>query len=354
MKAFVASVVALAASTGASPAADPQLYTTGLLGAAVVPNVAVGVVPEVALKDSGLVHHPNGAITPENTAAQKEAGLNQGTPIQQYQLTGKAVTTTYGLHGVPLALGKREAEAEADPALVYAGVPAVVSTSGLVAHPDGAVTPDYTPAQKIAAAKHLAAKGIAPIVPTIAYTGYTGLHGLHGIHYGKRDADAEAKPYYGLYGAYGIPHAYGYGIPTVHYGKREAEAEAKPYYGLYGAYGIPSAYGYGIPTVHYGKREAEAEAKPYYGLYGAYGVPAVSTYGYPGVYHYGKRSADAEAEAKPYYGLYGAYGVPAVSTYGYPAVYHYGKRSADADPAYIYGLNTPYLGYGGYAYPYLY
>merc|ERR1712066_21571 len=313
-----ASVVALAASTGASPAADPQLYTTGLLGAAVVPNVAVGVVPEVALRDSGLVHHPNGAITPENTAAQKEAGLNQGTPIQQYQLTGKAVTTTYGLHGVPLALGKREAEAEADPALVYAGVPAVVSTSGLVAHPDGAVTPDYTPAQKIAAAQHLAAKGIAPIVPTIAYTGYTG---IHGVHYGKRDADAEAKPYWGLYGAYGVPHAYGYGIPTVHYGKREAEAEAKPYYGLYGAYGaygIPSAHGYGIPTVHYGKR-------------------------------------DAEADAKPYYGLYGAYGVPAVSTYGYPAVYHYGKRSADADPAYVYGLNTlPYLGYGGYSYPYLY
>merc|ERR1712066_164946 len=267
------------------------------LGAAVVPNVAVGVVPEVALRDSGLVHHPNGAITPENTAAQKEAGLNQGTPIQQYQLTGKAVTTTYGLHGVPLALGKREAEAEADPALVYAGVPAVVSPSGLVAHPDGAVTPDYTPAQKIAAAQHLAAKGIAPIVPTIAYTGYAG---IHGIHYGKREAEAEAKPYYGLYGAYG-------------------------------AYGIPSAYGYGIPTVHYGKREAEADAKPYYGLYGAYGVPAVSTYGYPAVYHYGKRSADAEAEAKPYYGLYGAYGVPAVSTYGYPAVYHYGKRDADAD-----------------------
>jgi len=309
MKAFVASVVALAASTGASPAADPQLYTTGLLGAAVVPNVAVGVVPEVALKDSGLVHHPNGAITPENTAAQKEAGLNQGTPIQQYQLTGKAVTTTYGLHGVPIALGKREAEAEADPALVYAGVPAVVSTSGLVAHPDGAVTPDYTPAQKIAAANHLAAKGFAPIVPTIAYTGYTG------IHYGKRDADAEAKPYYGLYGAYGIPSAYGYGIPTVHYGKREAEAEAKPYYGLYGAYGIPHAYGYGIPTVHYGKREAEADAKPYYGLYGAYGVPAVSTYGIPSVWsHYGKR----EAEAEP---LWSTGYLP---TYSTPSYYPYG------------------------------
>merc|ERR1712111_66983 len=116
----------------------------------------------------------------------------------------------------------------------------------------------------------------------------------------------------------GHPWAGYTGIHGVHYGKRSADAEAKPYYGLYGAYGIPSAYGYGIPTVHYGKREAEAEAKPYYGLYGAYGVPAVSTYGYPAVYHYGKRSADAEAEAKPYYGLYGAYGVPAVSTYGYP------------------------------------
>merc|ERR550534_3062928 len=116
----------------------------------------------------------------------------------------------------------------------------------------------------------------------------------------------------------GHPWAGYTGIHSVHLGKRSAEAEAKPYYGLYGAYGIPHAYCYGIPTVHYGKREAEADAKPYYGLYGGYGVPAVSTYGYPSVYHYGKR--DADADAKPYY-----------------------------------GLNTlPYLGYGGYSYPYLY
>merc|ERR1712241_1203726 len=112
--------------------------------------------------------------------------------------------------------------AEAEPWLGYGlGVPAVglpVPAAPLVAHPNGAVTPDYTPAQKVAAADHLAAKGFAPIVPTIAYTGYTG---IHGVHYGKRDAEAEAKPYYGLYGAYGIPHAYGYGIPTVHYGKRD-------------------------------------------------------------------------------------------------------------------------------------
>merc|ERR1711942_587646 len=261
--------VALAASTGASPAADPQLYTTGLLGAAVVPNVAVGVVPEVALKDSGLVHHPNGAITPENTAAQKEAGLNQGTPIQQYQLTGKAVTTTYGLHGVPLALGKREAEAEADPALVYAGVPAVVSTSGLVAHPNGAVTPDYTPAQKVAAATHLAAKGIHPVFHTGAYL------------YGKRDA--EAKP--DAWSVYGYP-----GVYTGAYGY--------PYGGVY----------------HYGKRDAEAESD----AWGVYGYPSVYTgaYGYPygGVYHYGKRDAEAKPDA------WGVYGYPTVysGAYGYP------------------------------------
>merc|ERR1719312_1863814 len=84
------------------------------------------------------------------------------------------------------------------------------------------------------------------------WAGYTG---IDGVHYGKRSADAEAKPYYGLYGAYG-----GYGVPAV------------------STYGYPSVY-------HYGKHSADAEAKPYYGLYGAYGVPAVSTYGYPSVYH---------------------------------------------------------------------
>merc|ERR1711973_1043898 len=93
----------------------------------------------------------------------------------------------------------------------------------------------------------------------------------------------------------GHPWAGYTGIHGVHYGKREAEADAKPYYGLYGAYGVPAVSTYGYPAVyHYGKRSADAEAKPYYGLYGAYGVPAVSTYGYPAVYHYGKRSAEAK------------------------------------------------------------
>jgi len=75
-------------------------------------------------------------------------------------------------------------EAEADP---------------LVVHWDGAVTPDYTPAHKAAAAAHFAAKGW-PVV---------GLYG--GYHLiGKR----EAEPYYGLgygYGGYGLGYGgYGY------------------------------------------------------------------------------------------------------------------------------------------------
>merc|ERR1711994_83984 len=94
-------------------------------------------------------------------------------------------------------------------------------------------------------------------------------------------------------------YAYGltYASPYVHYGKRSADAEAKPeadpylvYSGLHHGY---AGYGYGYAaypytTYHYGKREAEAEAKPYY--YGGYG------YGFPTTYHYGKRSAEAEPQ----------------------------------------------------------
>merc|ERR1711915_317962 len=112
---------------------------------------------------------------------------------------------------------------------------------------DGAVTPDYTPAQKLAAAAHFAAKGW----PLVGYGGYL---------YGKRSADAEAKPYYAL-GYGGLGYGYGY------YGKRSAEAETKPYYGLGYGNGLGLGYGYG----YLGKRSAEAEAKPYYRVYG-YGV----------------------------------------------------------------------------------
>merc|ERR1712033_27922 len=185
--------------------------------------------------------------------------------------------------------------AEANPALVYTTghavvphvvAPAVYTQGGLVAHPDGAVTPDYTPAQKVAAATHLAAKGIHPVFHTGAYL------------YGKRDAEAkpDAWSVYGYPGVYTGAYGYPYG-GVYHYGKRDAEAK-------------PDAWGvYGYPTVYSG----------------AYGYP------YGGVYHYGKRDAEAKPDA------WGVYGYPTVYTgaYGYPygGIHHvYGKRDAEAKP----------------------
>merc|ERR1712213_195501 len=92
---------------------------------------------------------------------------------------------------------------------VPAVAPVVTSTTGLVAHPNGAVTPDLTPAQKVATLNHYAAKGVVPLV-----------------HYGKRsaeaeaDADAEADAYYGYTGYTGVyrPAFYGYGSRVYGYG----------------------------------------------------------------------------------------------------------------------------------------
>merc|ERR1712002_391210 len=180
------------------------------------------------------------------------------------------------------------ATAEADPALVYTTghtvvpnvvAPAVYTHGGLVAHPDGAVTPDYTPAQKVAAATHLAAKVHTPV--------YSGIYSPY-IHYGKREAEAqpaaEAKADAWGYG-YGLPYAYG-GVysPYIHYGKRDADAKSDAWgYGLGGVYGYPHVYGgvYGGYPNHYGKRDAEAKSDAY--LYGGYGYPygGVHTYGFP-------------------------------------------------------------------------
>merc|ERR1711994_176615 len=138
-------------------------------------------------------------------------------------------------------------------------------------------------------------------------------------------------------------YAYGltYASPYVHYGKRSAEAEAKPeadpylvYSGLHHGY---AGYGYGYAaypytTYHYGKREAEAEAKPY---------------------HYGKRSAEAEPQYF-YSGLHTPYLYGAGYTYGYPyaTTYHYGKREAEAEPYYYGGYYGGYRAYRPYSYGY--
>merc|ERR1712168_1700527 len=310
--------------------ADPYYGVYG--GYGVVAPVAV--VPKVEGHPTGLIFSPgSGAVTPDFTAEQKEANPEIAEGSKSIDIP---VVTGYTTHVV----GKREA----DP---------------LVVHWDGAVTPDYTGAQKAAAAAHFAAKGFV--------YGYPALHLI-----GKREAEAE--PYYGLGYGYG-----GYGYGGYLYGKRSAEAEAKPYYG-YGGYGLGLGYGYAVapvvepkdsgliitpssgavtPAFTDAQKEAnpeiaegsdsikvpvvtgvhligKREAEPYYGL--GYG------YGYGlGYYGYGKRSA--EAEAKPYYG-FGGYGLGGYGGYGGYGLGYYGKRSAEAEAKPYYGLGYGVYGYG--------
>merc|ERR1711992_311509 len=103
-----------------------------------------------------------------------------------------------------MALAGASATPAADPALLYAGHPAVggvvgvapvVGTvdTGLKFHPaSGAVTPDFTEAQK-EAAPELAAN--QKPIKHLAYTGHV-VQSVHPIHttsylYGKREAEAE-------------------------------------------------------------------------------------------------------------------------------------------------------------------
>merc|ERR1712242_210504 len=236
--------------------------------------------------------------------------------IKHLAYTGAVVhqPTVFHTAGYHL-VGKREAEAEADPALLYTGVagvhhvapavvaPAVYTKDGLVAHADGAVTPDYTPAQKVAAATHFAAKGIHPVFHS-------------GLYLGKREAEAKSDAW-----------GWGYGLP---YGA-----------GVYSPYTTYGGY-------HYlGKRDAEAKSD----AWGYYGLPyggVYSPYSYGGVHYIGKRDAEAKSDAWGYYGLpYGG----VYSPYTYGGVRFLGKRDAEAKPWGYYGL--PYGGvYGGWPYVY--
>jgi len=246
---FIAAA-ALATVAAAAPEAEPWLGY-GLVGAvhpAAIPAVLPGDLSAHA-SSGELVTLPNGAQVPDTTLSVKAAAADH-LAIKSATYAARGLWGGYGL-----GLWKREAEAEAEPeawwggyglglggyaGLGYAGlgyaaypyaaaVPACINgvapighglckrdaeaepwfgygawpyagayawgAPALVAHPNGAVTPPYTPAQQAAAADHFAAK------------------------WGKRSADAEAKPWYGLgyaglgYGGYGYaaaPYAAGY------------------------------------------------------------------------------------------------------------------------------------------------
>merc|ERR1712126_694889 len=260
MKAFVAAIALAGAS--ASPAADPALLYTG------VPAVGGVVAPVVSTVDTVLKFHPkSGAVTPDFTAAQKEAAPELAADqkdIKHLTYTG-AVVHPAGYHLV----GKREAEAEAKPEAEPKAEadPALLYTHGV---------------------HHVAPVVTAPAI----YGAYSNIYGL-GHLYGKRDAEAKSDAW-----GYGLPLTYGgvyapYNYGGYHYlGKRDAEAKS-------------DAWGFGLP---------------YGGVYSPY-----TTFG--GYLYLGKRDADAKSDAWGYYGLpYGGVYSP-YTTYG---GYHYGKRDAEA------------------------
>jgi len=201
------------------------------------------------------------------------------------------------------------AAAEAEPwygLYGYGYKPVITSVGALTTYSNGAVTPTNTPSVQIATANHLAAKA--------------GIYAARGHFLGKREAEAEpwyGVYGHGLYGyAPAAPvtssvlgglttYANGAVVPTdpnnlaatsahlaskgIHFiGKREAEAE--PWYGLYGhglygyaglhpytaGLGCHNAYGAPVPCAGRKKREAEAEADPYL-YYPAY--PGVTSVG---------------------------------------------------------------------------
>jgi len=155
----------------------------------------------------------------------------------------------YGRYGYAHHYGKRsadaepEAEAEADPAYLYAGHYGYAGryAYGAYGYPYSYGYAGYPYAAYYRAPVAVAAAASHQHVSTPAAT-----YGISQVH--KRSADAEP----------------------------EADADAAYYYGGY--YGHPGYYGY---------------ASRYYGYGGYYGYP----YGRYGYRHFGKRSADAEAGA---------------------------------------------------------
>ena len=157
--------------------------------------------------DPQLVTYTNGAVAPVKTLAVQQAeaahfaakGLGYaygvGTPVLPY-------TYTY-----PVVYGRKRREAEADP--------------NLVVYPDGAVTPQKTPAVQAAEAAHYATKGLnyaygvgLPVAPYATYT--YGLPLVYGRKRREAESEAEADPAY-FYAGY--PY-YGYGglVHTSHFG----------------------------------------------------------------------------------------------------------------------------------------
>jgi len=155
-------------------------------------------------------------------------------------LATKALHYGYPYH----YLGKREAEAEAEPWYGVYGYglhkPVITSVGALTTYSNGAVTPTNTPAVQHATAAHLAAKA--------------GVYAAHGFPYyhtlGKRSAEADPEAYYLGYGYAGLTHpvtsvggltTYANGAVVPH--DPNGLAATSAHLASKGLYGLP-AYGY--------------------------------------------------------------------------------------------------------------
>merc|ERR1711983_748501 len=258
MKAFVA--VALAAAAQVAPEADPQLLLAQ-------PSVYLG---NAHTQTANLVQHANGAVVPDETLSVKAAKADHLTAkataylnkpvvpvVQTVASVASPVYSGYtgytGLYNpyTTLALGKREAEAEAKPE----ADPLTIYNAGLV---NGVVPNLYngvynyvpTVAQTVVPTVAKTIVKTPVVAKTVYTTPYTGLysaglynHGVYGLntHLIKREAEAEADPafYYNNY--YNAP-AYTTGLYNGYTG--------------YTGYGINNyaynpVYGYNNPGYNY-------------------------------------------------------------------------------------------------------
>merc|ERR1712126_233168 len=185
-------VVAVAAYVKAE--ADPALvYST----AGVVPSVYThGVLPYA-------VHHPLVYAAPLAAGCQNDQG--------------KLVPCAHG--ALPLVAGVAPAAAAAEP------VEAVESVEKREAEPT--------------------AEADAEADPWLLYSGY---HGYGYGHYAPFTYSYAPHVYSHAYSYYGLPHAYYYGKRSA---DAEPEADADAYYGYYG-YARPYAYGLGYARYGYG------------------------------------------------------------------------------------------------------
>ena len=165
-----------------------------------------------------MVYHANGAVVPDDTLSVKAAKINHfNLKAHEYAKKGYvsyvapyAAAAVYAHPYAHALLFRGKREAKADP-------------QWLVAHPDGAVTPDDTPAVKAAKINHYALKAhdyakkgyfpyVSPYVaPSVYMHPYT--YGIHHLR-GKREAEADPQYFFNYPTAY--THSSFYNAPRVY------------------------------------------------------------------------------------------------------------------------------------------